>query len=240
MTDLAHEGFARFRRAYASVGVLGAPGTAAGEVFLGMIVITGPNSEADLTGAQYWVRRQWPDRTLVAGDALRIEDEPSPGIVETVPVTNLCELPADLSTIGTHLLRVGLVVLVAGIEMQKADPSRQYVIGVPPGVVTVRIGSPTGSTGEYAGVVLTGSATGMPPAGLSDGPACVVEHLPESGGGGQQLASGEVHSANVIGVESDGTPIVAVDAGIAPGTEQYQVFQMTSATTAGWDWVRAH
>jgi hypothetical protein len=28
--------------------------------------------------------------------------------------------------------------------------------------------------------------------------------------------------------------------GVDPGTLQYQVFQMTAATTMGWDWVRAH
>jgi hypothetical protein len=231
--------FARFRRAYSSVGVAAAPGAAVGEVFLGVIATAGPNGESDFAGAQYWVRRQWPDRSLTTGEALRVEDEPTPGIFDTVPATNLCEMLPDQTATGTHLLRPGLVVLVACIEMQKAEPTRQYVIGVPPGVVIVQIGSPHSTAGEYDGTVMTGAATGMPPAGLSGGPACVVEHLAENGG--QMLETGAYHSAVVIGAESDGTPIVAVDAGTLPlGSAQYQVYQMTSNTSAGWDWVRAH
>ena len=238
--DLPSEVLEHLRRGHFGDGALGGPGIAAVEAFLGVITTSGPDSEADFTGPQYWVRRQWPDPTLATGDALRVVDEPTPGIFETVPATNLFELPATSGGPATHLLQPGIVVLVLGVEMQKVEPGRQYILAVPVGPVVVSIGSPRTAGGEYDGHIMTGAATGVPPAGMSSGPACVVEYLPEAGGSLHQLAAGTYRAGSVIGVETDGTPIVAVDGGVPLGTAQYQVYQMTSGTTAGWDWVRAH
>lgn len=43
--------------------------------------------------------------------------------------------------------------------------------------VTILFGSPTATQGEYMGNIMDGQATGMPPAGMTVGQACVIENL---------------------------------------------------------------
>jgi hypothetical protein len=78
-------------------------------------------------------------------------------------------------------------------------------------IVLVKSGTPTSNTGEYNGWIMTGNATGMPPSGMTVGPACLIENYPDSSlSGVWPIPASSYIPGVVIGMNGSGTPIVAV------------------------------
>jgi hypothetical protein len=84
------------------------------EVRIGVIIATGPNNEADLTGNEYWVRYQRPVYDDEEGRVI-IDDETKPGIAAVIRAMNISENfdSHDQRTNGTAYVQIYKVVYPA-------------------------------------------------------------------------------------------------------------------------------
>jgi hypothetical protein len=123
------------------------------DIFLGKVVTSGPNSEADYTDERYWVKPQY----IVGGDTSAdpidtdditpdtLPDEAGGQIPDTLTVTNIAEW-LD----GSHQLRSGALVFYIGIYDWQEQSIIRWVmnVGGPTGVIPVSLATDGGTNGD--------------------------------------------------------------------------------------------
>lgn len=124
------------------------PDATIAEFWVGKLIAT-PGGATDFSDSNYWIQRQRVLTDDGTDDFLPvIDDEVLPGFEQTVSALNLAE-----AVLGTHMLSVGDIVLVFGLDANDGTGRRQYVFSksigiVPGGMFAVDVTQTGGSAGD--------------------------------------------------------------------------------------------
>lgn len=223
-----------------TIGV--APATRVGESWIGVIVATGPNGEADYDDARYWVKRQY---LRSGGEAFGDDIPPTDGsgrYVDPYPVTaiNLAEAAPD--SLGTsHLLAVdGTVLVRVNTLLDCSNPPKICHTFSRFGPSGVKFGLATADWTSGNEVTLTPCDVLGVETGEDDITANIFLPPPDDAPANVHILEGD----RVAYVELGNDEYLCINVSFGEftslGTVQYQVYQMTNSTTAAWDWVRGH